>query len=286
MIDLIATDLDGTLLQTNGDISDGNREAIQYAQSKGIEVVVATGRSFESAKRPLDRAGLNCPIICLNGANSYNKEGEQVLTIDMNKDLIQAIIQTVEKENAYLELYTNHGIYSKDLTDFKDVLINMLLSNHPEVSREEVEKRANQRFQEETFIFTEDLSSILMDERVHIYKALAFSIEADALERIRRSLDGSDGLKMTSSGVDNIEFNHPEAQKGITLKKWIQPKSIDPKNVLAIGDNYNDLSMLEWVGYSIAMDNADLAIKQKCFDTTASNDEDGVKQAIYKYINN
>lgn len=277
---VIATDLDGTLLSAVGEISERNASAIRKAQQAGIEVIVATGRSYDSAKRPLDKAGLSCPIICLNGANYYTLDGEMTRSIPLSKEIIHQIIAECQKFDSYYELYTNRGIYSTDRTNFMEVLVNILLSAHPGASREEVERRATQRFQEEEFNLTSDFDALLNEPTLVVYKVLAFSLEVDGLEKIKAPFLKRADIKVTSSGYDNAEFNHPNGQKGTTLASLLQERGIDLADVMAIGDNFNDLSMLEIVGRSVAMGNAEQAIKDACRFHTLSNEEDGVALAI------
>ncbi|MBM7540343.1 HAD family hydrolase [Amphibacillus cookii] len=284
MIKMIATDLDGTLLSSVGEVSEQNAQAIKAAQKAGIEVVIATGRSYYSAYRPINKAGLKCPIICLNGANIYTVDGQMTRNIKMEKAVTQKILHTVKKENAYFELYTNKGVYSMDRSNFMDVLVNIMLSAHPEATEEEIKKRAEQRFQEENFIFTKDFQTVLDDEEVDIYKALAFSLEADGLERIKAPFLKSNDVTVTSSGFDNAEFNHPNAQKGIALTLLAEDRGLELSEVMAIGDNYNDVSMLEIVGRSVAMGNAEAGVKKRCHYTTTSNDQDGVAKAIKEIL--
>ncbi|SEN68131.1 hypothetical protein SAMN04488134_101625 [Amphibacillus marinus] len=280
MIKLIATDLDGTLLSQVGEVSERNVQAIRQAQAAGIEVVVATGRSYKSAFEPINKAGLSCPIICLNGANIYNIAGEQLRHITMTKKIALEIFEVVNRENAYFELYTNKGVYSQDRENFLDVIINIMLSAHPEITRAEIEKRAEQRFQEESFVFTNDFRAVINDPEIEVFKALAFSLEADGLVRIKQPFLNRQDLTVTSSGFDNVEFNHPEAQKGIALEQFASQYKISLQEIMAIGDNYNDVSMLDVVGRSVAMGNAEAGVKKRCKYVTASNIEDGVAQAI------
>ncbi|WP_017471663.1 Cof-type HAD-IIB family hydrolase [Amphibacillus jilinensis] len=284
MIKMIATDLDGTLLSSVGEVSEQNAQAIKAAQKAGIEVVIATGRSYYSAYRPINKAGLKCPIICLNGANIYTVDAQMTRSIKMGKAVTQKILHTVKEENAYFELYTNKGVYSMDRSNFMDVLVNIMLSAHPEATEEEIEKRAEQRFQEENFIFTKDFQTVINNDEVDIYKALAFSLEADGLERIKAPFLKSDDVTVTSSGFDNAEFNHPDAQKGIALTLLAEDRNLELSEVMAIGDNYNDLSMLEIVGRSVAMGNAEAGVKKSCHYTTTSNDQDGVAKAIKEIL--
>lgn len=277
---LIATDLDGTLLNENGEISTENATALKKAIDAGIQVIVATGRSYSAANKPLQEAGVKCPIICLNGANVYTESGDRLSNIPLSKTVSKKILHQCQLNNTYFELYTNQGVYSPDRAQFMDVLLNIMLSANPDVTREEVEERAALRFQEEAFKTTDNFEGLLADENIEIFKALAFSLEADTLEKVKTPFTDKDHVVITSSGFDNVEFNHPEAQKGIALSIFAAEKGIALKDTMAIGDNFNDLSMLRIVGRGVAMGNAEKGIKEACDYHTVTNNEHGVAKAI------
>lgn len=280
MIKLIAVDLDGTLLTSNGEISERNKQAILAAQKQGIEVIVATGRSFESAIRPFEKAELVCPVICVNGAEVYRADQKQVLSITMSKKIIENIIAVTSEQEAYLELYTNKGIYAREESDFFELLTTLMKANHPDLSESEIKKRVNQRFQDESFIFVDHFEPIINDQSIKIVKALAFSFDQQRLANINEIFAEEPELIVTSSGPDNIEFNHPDAQKGLALKAHAEAMKIDQTQVMAIGDSDNDLSMLSYAGKSVAMANAKESIKAIADQITSSNDQDGVALAI------
>ena len=284
MIKLIAVDLDGTLLTSDGEISERNKQAILVAQQNGIEVIVATGRSFDSAIRPFEKAGLVCPMICVNGAEVYQSDRKQVASITMSKEIIKDIIAVTDEQGAYLEIYTTNGIYAKQQTDFFDLLATLITANHPELSESEVKKRVNQRFQDESFIFVDSFTPLLQDPAIQIVKALAFSFDQQKLSTIKTAFAEQPGLIVTSSGRDNVEFNHVDAQKGLALKTYAEKHNLDKHQIMAIGDNDNDLSMLTFAGKSVAMANGKESIKALADFVTASNDQDGVALAIEKII--
>ncbi|GAA5417309.1 phosphatase YwpJ [Paraliobacillus ryukyuensis] len=282
---LIATDLDGTLLNQNGKISQGNATALKRAIGQGVEVIVATGRSFSAAKKPLQDVGLVLPIICLNGANFYSTEGKLLNSIPLSRSVVHNIVSDSQRINAYFELYTNKGIYSPDRTQFMDVLVNIMLSANPSLSREEVEHIAKQRFQEEDFNVLKEFDTLIDNSTIEIYKILAFSLEANTLDTLKQNHTNKENVVVTSSGYDNAEFNHPDAQKGTALSQYAEERGINLADVMAVGDNFNDLSMLNIVGHSVAMGNAEQTIKNKCTFTTTSNNEDGVAKAIEHFLN-
>src|SRR3954462_12597907 len=91
MIKCIASDMDGTLLNSIQQISEENKQAIIKAQAEGIEFLVATGRSYQEATYVLSEAGLSCPVICVNGAEIRSKEGEVLSSTPISKELARAV---------------------------------------------------------------------------------------------------------------------------------------------------------------------------------------------------
>ncbi|WP_155670750.1 Cof-type HAD-IIB family hydrolase [Ornithinibacillus caprae] len=281
---LIATDLDGTLLNERGNVSEENAEAIRKALSQGIQVIVATGRSYDAANQPLQEVGLTLPIISLNGAKTYSQDQTVLRDKPMQLSVCKRIQSICEKEDMYFEVFTNKGIYSISRDDFKQVIIDIMITAHPNISREELHVAVDQRFQDEKVQFTNDFDHLFNDLDLSVYKILAFSLSDEVLQRVRNQFEEDSNVKITSSGSINLEFNDPQAQKGIALSLFAKSMSIDMKDVMALGDNYNDLSMLTLAGRGVAMGNADEAIKKQCDFTTKVNNEHGVAHAIEEML--
>lgn len=115
---LIASDMDGTLLNENGEISEANAEAVKIAVEKGIEFIVATGRSYHAANIPLQAAGITCPVVSLNGAVTYLENGKQINSIPMDKQVAARIANECSKLGMYVELFTNKGVLSESREHF------------------------------------------------------------------------------------------------------------------------------------------------------------------------
>ncbi|GEN88891.1 MULTISPECIES: Cof-type HAD-IIB family hydrolase [Oceanobacillus] len=281
---LIASDMDGTLLNENGEISEANAEAVKIAVEKGIEFIVATGRSYHAANIPLQAAGITCPVVSLNGAVTYLENGKQINSIPMDKQVAARIANECSKLGMYVELFTNKGVLSESREHFLDVLIDIMRSANPDISEEEMREMVEQRFQLEEVSFVESLQTALKDENVEIYKILTFAFEENQLEEAKRKLRDETGAVITSSGDTNLEFNHPKAQKGLAIQKYIEDKDWSMEDVMTMGDNWNDASMLEMAGRGVAMGNASDKIKKLCDYETVANDQDGVAKAIEEML--
>ena len=114
MIKLIATDMDGTLLNAAHEISQENQEAIKFAQEHGITVVIATGRAFYEANTPVAETDLKVPYICLNGAEVRDETFNIMSTSHLNHSLVSKITSTLKRKDIYYQVYTNRGIYTEN----------------------------------------------------------------------------------------------------------------------------------------------------------------------------
>ncbi|MEW9676876.1 Cof-type HAD-IIB family hydrolase [Lentibacillus sp. L22] len=277
---LIASDLDGTLLNDIGEISRENLKAIKKAGERGIKFVAATGRSFNAASKPLQASGISCPIICLNGANTYDLNKNLIRTITMDLSTCREIISVCQTSVMYIEFFTNFGVFSNGRHRFMEVIINIMKTANPDITEEEIQQYVEQRFQDEQVQFIQNYEEILSNENMKVYKILGFSLQDKVLRNTIKSLENKSGLAITSSGPMNLEFNHKDAQKGTALKDFANSLGIQMKDVMALGDNLNDRSMLEQAGHGVAMGNAVGEIKEGCKYTTKTNNENGVAYAI------
>ncbi|OMP66541.1 HAD family hydrolase [Domibacillus epiphyticus] len=280
MITSIATDMDGTLLNGEMEVSEANRKAIKKAQELGVEVIVATGRSYAEARFALEGTGIECPIIAVNGAEVRDAAGKVIQFTALEDDLAYDLYRRLKDVGVYFEVYTNEGTYTDNPEKAVELLIDIILSAHPETNIDDIRERAKLRMDQGLVKQVDDYEEIIRDTDQHIYKFFVFSTDYDLLQKAADRLDGIEGVAISSSGSENLEVTNDQAQKGIALEAFLSSKGLSMKDALAVGDNYNDLSMLERVGYSYAMGNADENIKKVCRFETAINNDSGVAKAI------
>jgi Cof subfamily protein (haloacid dehalogenase superfamily) len=281
---LIATDMDGTLLNKQSEISEENIRAIQKAKEQGIEVVIVTGRSYDSALQCLQLAGLVCPVICLNGAEIRSEDGTKLKSVPLSTELYRKIQSACQQEDIYFEVFTNHGVYADNRERAIQVMIDIIATANPDFNEEKVRNYAEKRLEVEHFHFIGNYDRLFLLEDLEIYKVLAFSFNEETLKTIRQQLEIESELAITSSARDNLEFNHINAQKGIALKAFAEQKGIKMEEVMALGDNFNDVSMLQMAGRGVAMGNAEEKIKKMCRYVTKTNNEHGVAYAIEEML--
>ena len=284
MINLIATDMDGTLLNAAHEISEENIQAIKYAQSQGITVVIATGRAFYEANAPINQTDLKVPYICLNGAEVRDESFNIMSTSNLNRELINRITVELNKENIFYQVYTNLGIYTENPLRDLEIYIDIAQRAGQEADVEKIKSGIQKRIDNGTLKVVDNYDKIQDTPGEIVMKILAFDSDLEKIDRVSETLAKSESLAISSSSRGNIEITHSDAQKGIALNTIAERLNIDMKNVMAIGDNMNDVSMLERVGYSVAMENAAPEVKAIVKYETDSNEQSGVGKAIMKLL--
>ncbi|RSL33045.1 HAD family phosphatase [Salibacterium salarium] len=281
---LIAIDMDGTLLNPKQTISPQNKEAIQTAMDEGIQVVIATGRAHFDAHTFLEEAGLSVPIIGANGATYHNKKGELELSVPIAKEQAYDILSWLNDENYYYEVFTNRAIYTPHHgRNLLNIELDRLQSANPQLNREELETAAIKQFNQTGYAFLSSFEDIKKED-IEIYNILAFSFLEEKRNKGWDQFKKETSLTLVSSGDHNFELEHHNASKGNMLTYLASQHNLLLEETLAIGDSFNDLSMMNAAGHSIAMGNAKPEIKNKCSHVTLSNQEDGVAHAIAQLL--
>ena len=284
MIKLIATDMDGTLLNAAHEISEENIQAIEYAQSQGITVVIATGRAFYEANTPVAQTDLKVPYICLNGAEVRDESFNISSTSNLNRELIDRITDILNRDNIYYQIYTNIGIYTENPQRDLDIYIDIAERAGQKADVDKIKAGIQKRIDNGTLKVVDNYDKIKDTPGEIVMKILAFDSDLDKIDRVSEELAQSGSLAVSSSSRGNIEITHADAQKGIALQTIADRLQIDMSEVMAIGDNLNDISMLEHAGYSVAMANATSEVKATAKFETESNEDSGVGKAIMKLL--
>ncbi|MDS4006824.1 Cof-type HAD-IIB family hydrolase [Staphylococcus capitis] len=284
MIKLIATDMDGTLLNAAHEISQENQEAIKFAQEHGITVVIATGRAFYEANTPVAETDLKVPYICLNGAEVRDETFNIMSTSHLNHSLVSKITSTLNEKDIYYQVYTNRGIYTENPQRDLEIYIDIAERAGQKADVEKIENSIQKRIDNGTLKIVDNYDKIEDIPGELIMKILAFDSDLGKIDLVGQELAQSPNLAVSSSSRGNLEITHSDAQKGIALSTIAKQLGIDLKDVMALGDNLNDVSMLERVGYSVAMDNAAPEVKTVAKYVTDSNENSGVGKAIKKFL--
>lgn len=286
MIKIIASDLDGTLLNDKMVISKANVAAIKAAQRHGVHFIVATGRQRDEIVPLLKQNDITCPLITLNGGMVEDEHNNVITTHPLTPASLKWLLALLEQHHLYFEVITANAVYSNDqenrLENFAHLL--MRVANVPYA---EARQRAEARSELRNVNLVDDYHMLLTDPNVAICKIVAFSpTQPELLTQLRQQIEQHDpNLVVTASSSANIEINPLAAQKGTALRNYADKLGVALSDVMAIGDNNNDLSMLRVAGASYAMANGSAEAIAVAKFTTASNTEDGVAQAIMTELN-
>lgn len=285
MIQLIASDMDGTLLGKKMEVSKENVEAIRYAEEKGVKFMIATGRNLTEARPPLEDAGISCPIIAVNGAQAFDEEGKILFTIAIDKQVAQSIMSILEEADVYYEVCTDKGVLSNSPARRIENMAMNLANLMPHLTFKMAVAMASAQLNVWPIDFVDSYQELIEDDETEILKFIAFSHEeAKILTPIRKNVEKITEVTVTSSYPNNIEINHKKAQKGIAVRRVADALGIDMEQVMTIGDNFNDVSMLSVAGVSFAMGNAETGVKDVARFVTDVNTEAGVGKAIRRAI--
>lgn len=289
MYRFIAIDLDGTLLNSYGEISAKNQSAIQYAIEKKVEVVLTSGRPISSVQTFAHEIGADHYIICGNGSIVYNMEKKQNLyTNFLNKKKVLEIIKICEENSIYYNVYTDNFILAKSLN------YNVLFFNQ-ENNKKADERKTNIKIVENLYQYIQEaenqnyLKITICDNDEIIFSSIIRKLrqlrEIDVLDIEHMS------RKMIKSGTEEIpieyfytEITNQNVNKWFAIQALIEHLHIEPEEVMAIGDNVNDLMMIKNAGLGIIMENAAPYIKEEADVIVVDNNHDGVAEAIQEYI--
>lgn len=270
MIQLIALDMDGTLLNDQKELAPRQIEAIHKAVDAGVKIVLCTGRPLIGVKPFIQQLGFDQEeeyIIVNNGCSTHSTKDWSLLDWEELKpeDIIY-LASFLEGSSMQLSLFDQDHYYilEEKANEFARADANLVYTEPVTISLEEASSGKQPIF-EAMFIGSKE--------------------DTDRFEARHNSL-----LSQTFSTVRSqdvlLEILPEGASKASGLKKLAEKLNIQPDHIMAMGDANNDLEMLEFAGLAVAMGNANEAVKAIADDVTTSNNHDGVAKAIEKYILN
>ena len=285
MIKLIASDMDGTLLNSDHKIPKENIELIKFAQKNGIQFVVATGRAYYEALPALNNENIKCDVISFNGGIIYDKNGNIINITPMKlKDLYYTIEILKSLEISY-QLYTKNTIYTNSIETDITAYIDLIRANGEEPNEQHLRQEAKNRLALGHITEVDNIELYLNQENNPAIKVIGISNDLEKLKHATELLSGNDNISVTSSGANNVEIMDKKATKGEALKIVADIHDINLRNAIAIGDNLNDQAMLDIVEYSIAMKNGNKDLqKTSKFITEKTNSEGGVADSVMKLL--
>ena len=257
---LLAIDVDGTLVNNKKEITKATIDAISKAQKAGIKVIIASGRPLKGIKKYNEYFEYDSLFITYNGSVVVKKDTEtKILNICITKESLKTIINYIFAKKLHFILWANDNLYVDEINE--QILYYETTSG--------------------TKAIKTNIDSLVCYEVNKIILYGSFEEICNYKEDIiKMNLD----VNLEFSTTYYLEIFDKNASKGLaleTIRKYLQ---LTKEEVCAIGDNYNDVSMLNKAGLSIAMGNSPEDIKKMCDFVTKTNEEDGVAYAINNYI--
>jgi Cof subfamily protein (haloacid dehalogenase superfamily) len=270
---LIALDIDGTLLDSRWELPAANRSAIAEASRRGIEVALVTGRRYDFAM-PIARQ-LDSPLtmIVSNGAIIRNNQGETLLKHLLPRETAARVLQLGQpwRGNAAVIFDRRHE---------NQIMVESFEWDDPN-------RQAYYARYRESFGLHKPLEGCLTEDPIQVMFAGRLGLMQEAEAALRNDPDATRfGIALTTYESRNfamIDVLHPHCSKGSSLAEWAILRGFAPEEVMAIGDNHNDLEMLSYAGIPVVMGNCVPELKEFGWHQTTSNDEDGVARAIERF---
>ena len=286
MYKLVAIDLDGTMLNQYGIITEKTKKAISKAEEKGVEVMIASGRAITSVKRFSKEINSNKYFISGNGAITYDIKNNKILYENiLSKTKALKIIKICEENSIYYNVYTENGIIAKNLS------YNTLYYYKDNLTKPD-ENRTHINIVENVYDYFEQreekiLKIMICDEHKTVFNSIVRKLkelsEIEVLEVSHMS------RKIIKQGTDEIaleyfytEVSAKDVDKWNALEEIIGLMNISKEEVVTIGDNANDLKMITNAGLGVAMGESAPYVKQSADIIAPTNDEDGVAIILNK----
>lgn len=268
-IRLIVCDLDGTIVGESNQINPGVKQAIQAAQAKGVQVAIATGRMYQAALRFYQDIGSTLPLMSYQGAlMKHPQTGEVLQHLTLPSEAARKLLDYFEQPELR-DLLSVH-FYIDDRLYVREILPETKLY----AERSQVEP-----------ISVGDLRLVLDREPT---KVLALSNEPAVIDRLLTSLRQEytpAELYFTKSVATFFEATHPQVNKGAAVRHLAEDVlGLRPENVMTIGDNFNDLEMIQYAGIGVAMGNAPDGVKAVAKWVAPDVEADGAVAAIEQFV--
>ncbi|WP_372663838.1 Cof-type HAD-IIB family hydrolase [Cohnella sp.] len=249
---LIALDIDGTLLNDDHELTPRVRHAVRAASEQGIEIVLATGRGTTSALPVLAELGLKGTIITHNGASVVNSQTYEVLyDTQISHELAHRYATFLRERGIHFDMNTAFDLYVEGMSEETAEMYRKLLAR-PIIREKE-----------------QGFPDRMVKMSIYAPKQILDDVENEWV-------DWQHELQAVRSGDFFIDVQHLHATKGKALEKLALLREIPREQILALGNYYNDIGMIAYAGWGVAMDNSPLEVKAEADEVTVSNNENGV----------
>lgn len=271
MIRLIASDLDGTLLNKAKEISQFTEKILSDAAAQGIYFVPATGRAFSAVPEEIKHFPGVEYIITSNGAAVYSvSQGKRIYECLMDGKSVDSLLKIPRPENVALEAFVEGIPYSE-----ARYVENPMAYGATEYGAEYVKRTRHP---------IPDIEAFIRKNKDNLDSIAFVCNEENERKRLREAFGEEKDIYVTSSIPHLLEIGHKDAGKGHTLLWLLKLLEISPSQAAAFGDADNDWEMLSSVKYGFAMENATEKCKTAAYAVTKSNEEDGVGKAVARLL--
>lgn len=286
MYKLIAIDIDGTLLNSKSVLTDRTIDVLKKASEKGIYIVLTSGRMTSVIKEFCQKIGADKFLIAENGASIVDLQTKELIYKSyIPKNIVLDIVNVCEENDIYYMIYTNKELIVKNL---KHMALFFYKQNYNPNARLETHI-ANREYIER---IEDDFTKIMIcDEDRAIYNSIVnklnkiSAIDVTSIPHIStKVLNVGTEEKVISYSYADISAKN--TNKWTAIDMLINILGINREEVIAIGDNINDIQMIENAGLGIAMANGSPVLKEIAKEVAPSNDEDGVAHIVEKYVLN
>lgn len=266
----VAFDLDGTLLSSNSTILESSKQAIQNIRKKGIKVYIVTGRHHTAVRPYYTELELDTPVICCNGTYLYDFHQDKVLDSNpLPPQLAADLINSAQAEDIHVSVYFRDAMTYETLNPHFE-RFQKWVNSCDEAVRPNVQQVP--KYQK------------LINQGITVWKVLISDPDLQKMQKFVEKLP-LDKVSPEWSWIDRVDITHQGNTKGSCLKTLLELEGISPEKVVAFGDNFNDISMLEFVGLGIAMGGCKQEVQDKADKTIGSNNEDSIANELKLLFN-
>lgn len=282
---LVVSDLDGTLLNKKSSVSKENAEALRYVlNQEGVDLTIASGRNYNDVRTLCDKIGINPYIISSNGTCIYDNKGNKIKETAIKIDEAREIVKNYISHGYFMQIALESEILMpKGWEEIVAQQINELLSKGIEVNMEDYDHFIKAVRSQAGVREVDDLVEYITDD-MKIFSLYIGSFDLSKLDADRKFMNNFEDLITLSAMKGSFEVIRKGSTKGDSLEILCEMLNIDISEVMAMGDNFNDETMLTKAGLGIAMGNAEDHIKSVSNYVTLDNNSNGVAHAIYKFI--
>ena len=272
MLRLLALDIDGTLLDSDGRIPTANHHAVARAIDAGIEVVLATGRRYDSARPIFEALPDALTLILSNGAIVKARDGQTLMRSLLSRETARAVLAEFAEHRASAAVVFDRPREGQVVFEAIDW-----------------EHLRHRRFFEANRPFLAEVAPLehcLTEDPIQVMFSGGCTEMRHLFERLQQR---SDGFSVALTEYQHRDFSLVDivtagCSKGSALLAWAAERGLARAEVMAMGDNLNDLQMLEFAGTAVIMGNALPELKARGWPVTGSNNDGGVAQAIDRYV--